>query len=93
MRRASRVSPFSSWMAAATRTRPPWRPGARPPNRLAYRVGNPPDNRTYLTDLSQPGSNEVLLFNSGIPSWSEAVAGAPPVSEDAEVDEPEEDSA
>lgn len=62
-------------------------------NRLAYRVGAPPEHRTYLTDLSQPGSNEVLLFNSGVPSWSEAVAGGPPVSEDAEDDEPEEDSA
>jgi hypothetical protein len=42
---------------------------------LAYRVGNPPDHRTYLVDFGEPGSNEVLLFNSGLPAWSEAVAG------------------
>ncbi len=42
--------------------------------KLAYRVGTPPNHRTYLVDFTQPGSNKVLLFNSGLPSWSDTVA-------------------
>lgn len=38
--------------------------------RLAYRAGVPPVHRTYVVDLAAPGSPQVLLFGSSLPSWS-----------------------
>jgi len=38
--------------------------------RLAYRVGEPPSCRTYVTDAAGPGGPEPLLLNSGLPAWS-----------------------